>query len=176
MRHGTCFRRRLSAHHAGAAPHSAVAELGVVRRRSRTLKMEATDSPIHKLYSPGQIALAAFLGSPLAACWFWSRNYRQLNQPRSANQCLVWGIAGTAVLLTVSFFLPEHFPNSAIPIGYTVGLRQAAQQTHGGTVTQHIAAGGHLGSWWAVVGISLGCLLLVIAVIFGVVLLLPDAP
>ena len=32
MRHGTCFRRRLSAHHAGAAPHSAVAELGVVRR------------------------------------------------------------------------------------------------------------------------------------------------
>ena len=33
MRHGTCFHRRLSAHHAGAAPHSAVAELGVVRRR-----------------------------------------------------------------------------------------------------------------------------------------------
>jgi len=32
VRHGTCFRRRLSARHAGAAPHSAVAELGVVRR------------------------------------------------------------------------------------------------------------------------------------------------
>ena len=32
MRHGTCFRHRLSAHRAGAAPHSAVAELGVVRR------------------------------------------------------------------------------------------------------------------------------------------------
>ena len=32
MRHGTCFRRRLAARHAGAAPHSAVAELGVVRR------------------------------------------------------------------------------------------------------------------------------------------------
>ena len=32
MRHGTCFRRRLSARRAGAAPHSAVAELGVVRR------------------------------------------------------------------------------------------------------------------------------------------------
>ena len=31
MRHGTCFRRRFAAHHAGAAPHSAVAELGVVR-------------------------------------------------------------------------------------------------------------------------------------------------
>ena len=30
VRHGTCFRRRLSTRHAGAAPHSAVAELGVV--------------------------------------------------------------------------------------------------------------------------------------------------
>ena len=41
VRHGTCFRRRLSAHHAGAAPHSAVAELGVVRRRSPVLTMKA---------------------------------------------------------------------------------------------------------------------------------------
>jgi translation elongation factor EF-Tu-like GTPase len=32
VRHGTCFHRRLAARHAGAAPHSAVAELGVVRR------------------------------------------------------------------------------------------------------------------------------------------------
>jgi len=32
VRHGTCFRRRLSTCHAGAAPHSAVAELEVVRR------------------------------------------------------------------------------------------------------------------------------------------------
>jgi len=32
VRHGTCFRSRLSAHHAGAAPHSAIAELGGVRR------------------------------------------------------------------------------------------------------------------------------------------------
>ena len=38
MRHGTCFRRRLSTGHAGAAPHSAVAELGVVRRCSRLVK------------------------------------------------------------------------------------------------------------------------------------------
>jgi len=36
VRHGTCFRRRLSTHHAGAAPHSAVAELGVVSRLRAT--------------------------------------------------------------------------------------------------------------------------------------------
>ena len=29
VRHGTCFHHRLAARHAGAAPHSAFAELGV---------------------------------------------------------------------------------------------------------------------------------------------------
>ncbi len=39
MRHGNCFRRRLSAHHADAAPHSAVAELGVVAHMSRARRI-----------------------------------------------------------------------------------------------------------------------------------------
>jgi hypothetical protein len=38
VRHGTCFHRRLSTRRAGVVPHSAVAELGVVRRRSRLVK------------------------------------------------------------------------------------------------------------------------------------------
>jgi len=130
------------------------------------------------LYSPGQIALAAFLGSPLAACWFWSRNYRVLGQFRAATQCLVWGSVGTAALVAISFVLPESFPGLAIPVGYTVGFRQAAKLVHGGTVAQHLSAGGRLGSWWAVAGVSLGWLLLLLAVlfvaIFGVMLVLPD--
>ena len=51
MRHGTCFRRRLSAHHAGAAPHSAVAELGVVRRYS-ALPMNGRCYPVTPSISP----------------------------------------------------------------------------------------------------------------------------
>ena len=136
--------------------------------------METADSPIHKLYSPGQIALAAFLGSPLAACWFWARNYQRLGQSSSSTQCLIWGAVGTAALLAISFFLPERFPSQAIPIGYTFGLLQAAKHTYGSVIAQHLSAGGRLGSWWAVVGISLLFLIVVLAVLFGVVLLLPD--
>jgi len=136
--------------------------------------METTESPIHKLYSPGQIALAAFLGSPLAGCWFWSRNYLRLGQSSSSTQCLIWGAVGTVALLAISFFLPERFPDQAIPIGYTFGLLQAAKHTHGSIVAQHLSAGGRLGSWWAVVGISLLFLVIVLAILFGVILLLPD--
>ncbi len=54
MRHGTCFRRRLSAHRAGAAPPSAVAELGVVRRL-RTYPVNESRKSRHCL----QVCLAA---------------------------------------------------------------------------------------------------------------------
>ena len=52
MRHGTCFRRRLATHHAGAAPHSAVAELGVVRRfTARLPSIELMKLPFDKIVS-----------------------------------------------------------------------------------------------------------------------------
>jgi len=70
--------------------------------------------------------------------------------------------------------IPLRGPNQAIPIDYTFGLFQAAKQTHGSIVAQHLSAGGRLGSWWAVVGISLLFLAIVLAVLFGVILLLPD--
>jgi hypothetical protein len=46
VRHGTCFRRPLPAHHAGAAPHSAVAELAVVRRLSTLVPKMNPPKPI----------------------------------------------------------------------------------------------------------------------------------
>ena len=62
MRHGTCFRRRLSARHAGAAPHSAVAELGVVRRL-HTLFMNGS-----QLSLPLRAHLASLLACSVAGC------------------------------------------------------------------------------------------------------------
>ena len=39
-----------------------------------------------RLYTPGQIALAAFLGSPLAAAWFAAANFKALAQPFKATR------------------------------------------------------------------------------------------
>jgi len=55
VRHGTCFRRRLSAHHAGAAPRSAVAELGFVRRHRA--------SPVKQISANQFIPFGCFLAS-----------------------------------------------------------------------------------------------------------------
>ena len=54
-----------------------------------------------------------------------------------------------------------------IPLGYSIGLREVAKQIHGNTVTEYVAAGGRLGSWWAVAGISFLFLIGIFVVFFG---------
>src|SRR5436853_1654851 len=100
--------------------------------------MERSKSPIKRLYSPGQVALASFLGSPISACWFMRHNFRQLGQPKNARHCLIWGSVATILLLTIAFFLPDGFPTKGLIIGYTVGLFQIAKHLQGKSVAQHI--------------------------------------
>ena len=82
MRHGTCFPRRLSAPHAGAAPHSAVAELEVVRRRyahpvnrtksaTQTGKRHAVRTVfwLHALTAAYCVAIAVLDGARLLPAW-----------------------------------------------------------------------------------------------------------
>lgn len=120
-----------------------------------------------RLYSPGQIALAAFLGSPLAGFWFFATNYRELGNRRAANQCLIWGTIGTLALFAIPFALPEAFPKSVIPAAYTVTFAQTARQIHGAALHEHQAGGGRLGSWWMVVGVSVLCLAVALGLLFG---------
>jgi hypothetical protein len=129
--------------------------------------MEPTDTTAEKLYSPGQIALAAFLGSPIAAFWLISRNYRKLDQPRAATLWFAWGIAGTVAMIAAFWTLPNGFPRQIITFAYTLGFFCTADQLWSDTIETHLAANGKLASWWAVVGISLLFLTAILALSIG---------
>jgi len=122
-----------------------------------------------KLYSPNQIALASFLGSPVAAGWLFASNYRLLGQPGKAVSSWLWGLVGTAVLVTIGFLLPDKFPRQIIPLGVSLGILQTAKQLLGGVYEAHLAAGGRSRSWWVAVGVGLLCFVLVFGAIFAVV-------
>jgi hypothetical protein len=128
--------------------------------------------PASRLYSQKQIALATFLGSPLAGGWFMATNYRELGQEALATQAIWWGIAGAIVMMLISFLLPDNFPNSVLPIACAAGMHALAESKLGGPIKEHRAAGGPLFSWWRVVGIGLLCALILVAVIFGVLFVL----
>ena len=54
--------------------------------------------PSFKLYTPGHVAWATFLGAPLAGSMLLAMNYRRLGEPTSAAIALVGGFLGNAAM------------------------------------------------------------------------------
>jgi hypothetical protein len=76
-----------------------------------------------RLWSPRQIAVAAFLGSPLAAGWFLSRNYAALADESRSRRALWMGLVATALVVAIGFFLPRDFPKSVLPAAYAAAIQ-----------------------------------------------------
>lgn len=80
-----------------------------------------------RLFSPNQVGVGSFLGGPLAAVYLVWANFRALDDRRGAVGALVWGILFIAVVMAILPFLPEWFPNIAIPVVYTIAARFVAE-------------------------------------------------
>ncbi len=127
-----------------------------------------------KLFSKAQVSLATFLGAPIAGAILIGKNHKASGHPKAARQSCTVGIVGTAILLIVAFFLPDNFPNVVLPIASLIAVRQWYIQVQEATFKTHIAEGGEKGSWGLTVGIGLLFLVLIMALIFGVVMVLPE--
>jgi hypothetical protein len=127
-----------------------------------------------KLFSKAQVSLATFLGAPISGALLMRMNYKALGHTKAAQQSLAVGIAGTVILLVIAFFLPDNFPNLVLPIASLFAVQQWYKQAQEETFKTHVANGGKKGSWGTAIGISLLLLVAILAVIFGVVMLLPE--
>ena len=68
------------------------------------------------LYSATQIAVAAFIGTPIAAAWFGRANFKALAEPRKGLQTIYWGLAATIAVTALAFMLPDSTPNLIVPL------------------------------------------------------------
>jgi hypothetical protein len=128
------------------------------------------------LFSPAQVAVAAFLGGPIAGAWLMRSNYRAANEEEHARRALLWGIIGTLAAIVVSFMLSEDFPSMVLPISYTMALYYFAKQEHGNDVDLQRSAGGASASNWKVVGVGLLWLLVNLVVIIGIAFAVDGSP
>ena len=125
--------------------------------------------------SKAQVSLATFFGAPIAGALLMCMNYKALGHAKAAQQSLTVGIVGTTILLVVGFFLPDNFPNLVLPIASLFAVQQWYKQGQEEIFKTHVANGGQKGSWGTTIGISLLCLVLILAVIFGIVMVLPES-
>jgi hypothetical protein len=126
------------------------------------------------LYSPGHVAWASFLGSPLAGGMLMAINFFRLRKPLAGNVSLIVGLFLAIGLMVLSFFLPDSLPNSVIPLAYTFGMYQATKLLQGDDYGEHLARGGRKGSAWVATGVGAICLIIFVALLFAVLFSLPE--
>jgi hypothetical protein len=130
------------------------------------LTCKAQPGQLHKIkvYSPGQVAVGSFIGGPIAAIYVIKKNFDALGNKADAGKTILWGTVFVIFLLVLLPFLPDNFPNVALPVAYTLAAWRVAENhqvsrkalVDDGPYERH--------SNWNVLGISIGFLILFLVI------------
>ena len=137
------------------------------------LSSSETTFPTATIYTPTNVLLGSFLGGPLVAGYFISRNFSAFGESEKAWLTWIITIIAAAVIFCIAFSLSET-NSRAIPAAYTVMAYTLARHYQGDSIDAHVNAGGAKHGWLNVIGISIAGLILtlvlvaVIAVLVGV--------
>ncbi len=101
--------------------------------------------PLYTLYSPGQVALATFLGTPVAGCWLLARNFKKLGISGLGWVMLVLGVFWTAGLCALGF--ADKLPG-VISLGSVPAMVLVMRAVQGSELDRHTSLGGQITSWW----------------------------
>jgi hypothetical protein len=127
-----------------------------------------------RAYSPGQVAGAAFIGSPIASSMLLASNFVLFGAPDRKWRVIIGCSLATIAIFVLALFLPEDFPGGAIPAAYTAALLQFARSTQATDFEAYIASGGVKHSNWRVFGIGVLWMFAVLALFFVVLFFLPE--
>lgn len=125
-----------------------------------------------KLFTQNAIAVATYIGGPMAAGYLVKRNFDAQQQEKKGLNALFIGIIFTLLLLVLFFSLPEYIfdsmPRAVIPLIYTAIIYFIVEKTQGKWLREHKETGGEFYSTWKAAGIGAIFLVILSAFIFGV--------
>jgi hypothetical protein len=129
---------------------------------------------VKKVYTKTWVAIAAFIGGPLAACYLLSENFETFGRKKLADQTIVAGVAFSLVLFAVTTMLPDWVSDYGvgygISIGYVVAFYHLAKEYQEKDVEDVLEKGGEQHSVPRVLLISLASLAITVLYILAVVL------
>ena len=126
-----------------------------------------------RLFSPGQIGVAATMGTPVAGGYLLFRNFRAVDGSRAIS-ALVLGVLGTVAVVVGATVLSEgvlELVGRSLPLVAGAGWTLIARVQQGAMFKAHFAAGGRKGSIAQVAGATVVSGILVGALVVGVMLL-----
>jgi hypothetical protein len=120
-----------------------------------------------KVYSPAQVAMGAFLGGPIAMVYVLKKNFEVLENNAAAKKTLILGSIFVLSLVLLLPFLPDNFPNYALPFAYCITARMIANKYQ---LTKSAIAQSPrftFQSNWKVFGMAVGFLAVFMALVIG---------
>ena len=128
-----------------------------------------------KFHSQKSIAIATFIGGPLAAGYLIRENYLSLNKPDEGKKSLLIGFVATVLLFTGIFMIPEAIiekvPSFVIPAIYTGAIYLIVEKIHGKILNKHKENENNFYSQWRAAGVGFISLIVLLIGIFGYVYL-----
>ncbi len=113
-----------------------------------------TQPPAYTLFDSRSVALATFLGTPVAGATLMAVNDNRLGRAGRAVTFLLVAIVVTAVVILISWNIPGS-ASFLIGLVLMMGMAQLAVSTQGNAVKEHVAQGGRLGSRWIAFGVGM---------------------
>jgi hypothetical protein len=123
-------------------------------------------APAYSLFDSRAVALATFLGSPLAGCAIMAVNYNRLGNSASAVRAVVAGFVSTGLLLYLSFSTDSGLLH-VLPLLLMLLMIWIAKGLQGDDVEQHVRQGGKLASRWWAAGIGLAAMAVLLLVVWA---------
>ena len=126
-------------------------------------------TPAYTLFDSLSVALATFLGTPIAGTILMAVNYRRLQEGGKAAAAVAIGVVATILAIVFGNIIPGAF-STIIAVGLLLTIRSCAQSLQGPAVTQHVSQGGTLGSRWAAAGVGIAVLAVLAGGVFAVLM------
>lgn len=134
---------------------------------------ETTVAPDARLFSPGQVAWATFMGNAITGGFLLALNYWKMQQSKKAVITILSALGITGLVFALAMALPQAACNG-LYVGQAVAARYLMNALQGSVFNKHLENGGKKASNWAAFGIGLGGMVVMIGVILCVYFANPD--
>ncbi len=125
-------------------------------------------------WSPGQIAVASLIGTPLAGCYMYSENERHWGAETAGKRAMAWGLISVPVLFVITLLAPSGMSFLLI-VAAAGAIGATAKTSQGQRFAAHLVEGGERQTHWMMIGIAFASLvsvriaIIAMAVIVGLI-------
>ncbi|GGH01743.1 hypothetical protein GCM10007415_42340 [Parapedobacter pyrenivorans] len=122
-----------------------------------------------RIYRDKELALASFLGGPLAIGYLIAENFKVFEQRDKVRITWIATLLSTVVIFASPFLVPalEKIPNFIVPLVYTTIAYALVNRFQGERIEAHIDAGGEVHSWKRTIGVGLIGLVITLVALLG---------